>query len=37
MDAYLISMEPEPPKEPLIHEGKEIVFALEGRYEFNTE
>ena len=37
MDAYVISMGPESPKEPLIHEGQEISFALEGKYEFNYD
>jgi transcriptional regulator with XRE-family HTH domain len=37
MDAYIITVGPEPPKEPLMHEGQEIVFALEGRHEFNYD
>jgi transcriptional regulator with XRE-family HTH domain len=37
MDAYIITVGPEPPKEPLRHEGQEIVFALEGRHEFNYD
>lgn len=35
MDAYVVTMGPEIPKEPLIHEGQEIAYALEGRHEFN--
>lgn len=34
MDAYVVTIGHELPKEPLIHEGQEIVYALEGRYEF---
>lgn len=34
MDAYVITMNSEIPKEPLVHEGQEIAFALEGSYKF---
>jgi transcriptional regulator with XRE-family HTH domain len=37
MDAYIITVGPQPPKEPLMHEGQEIVFTLEGRHEFNYD
>ncbi len=37
MDAYIITVGPEPPKEPLMHQGQEIAYTLEGRYEFNYD
>jgi transcriptional regulator with XRE-family HTH domain len=37
MDAYIITMGPEPPKEPLMHDGQELVYNLEGSFEFNYD
>jgi transcriptional regulator with XRE-family HTH domain len=34
MDAYIVSMDPELPEHPFIHEGQEVVYALEGRFVF---
>lgn len=34
MDAYIVTMGPELPDEPFIHEGQEVVFALKGRFVF---
>lgn len=34
MDAYIVTMGTELPNEPFIHEGQEIVLALEGRFIF---
>lgn len=34
MDAYIVTMGPELPDDPFIHEGQEIVYALEGRFIF---
>ena len=34
MDGYVITLGPEPPHEPLVHEGQEFAFVLEGRLEF---
>jgi transcriptional regulator with XRE-family HTH domain len=34
MDAYIVTMGPELPDHPFIHEGQEVVFALEGRFIF---
>jgi transcriptional regulator with XRE-family HTH domain len=33
MDAYVITFGPELPKDYMVHEGEELVFALEGRHE----
>ncbi len=33
MDAYVITFGPEFPKNYMVHEGEELVFALEGRHE----
>lgn len=37
MDAYIITIGPEPPNEPMIHDGQEIAFSLEGKYEFDYD
>ena len=37
MDAYIITIGPESPKEPLLHDGQEVVYNLEGAYEFNYD
>ena len=34
MDGYIVTVGPEFPKEPLVHEGQEITYVLEGRHEF---
>lgn len=34
MDAYIVTLGPELPADPLNHEGQELTFALEGRHEF---
>jgi transcriptional regulator with XRE-family HTH domain len=34
MDAYIVTLEPGMTKEPMIHEGQEMVYMLEGRKEF---
>lgn len=34
MDAYIVTVGSELPKEPLNHEGQELVFALGGKLEF---
>lgn len=37
MDAYIITIGPEGPKEPLVHDGQEVVYNLEGNYQFNYD
>ena len=34
MDGYIITLGPDLPKKPMMHEGQELVFILEGRKEF---
>ncbi|NWG01720.1 MAG: cupin domain-containing protein [Syntrophaceae bacterium] len=34
MDGYIVTVGPEFPDEPLVHEGQEITYVLEGRHEF---
>ncbi len=34
MDGYIVTVGPEFPKEPLVHEGQELTYVLEGRHEF---
>jgi len=34
MDAYLVTIGPDFPPEPFVHEGQEVVFVLEGTQEF---
>jgi len=34
MDGYIVTVGPEFPKEPLVHEGQEITYVLEGKHEF---
>ncbi len=34
MDGYIVTVGPEFPAEPLVHEGQELAFVLEGRQEF---
>ncbi|QTA90400.1 helix-turn-helix domain-containing protein [Desulfonema magnum] len=34
MDAYIVTLDSEVSKGPLMHEGQELVFMLEGRKEF---
>ncbi|MGD2126315.1 MAG: cupin domain-containing protein [Desulfobacteraceae bacterium] len=34
MDGYVVTMGPDFPKEPFIHEGQELALALEGEHEF---
>ena len=34
MDGYIVTLGPEPPHRPLVHEGQEFVFVLEGQIEF---
>ena len=34
MDGYIVTVGPEFPPEPLVHEGQELAFVLEGRQEF---
>ncbi|MEW6264500.1 MAG: XRE family transcriptional regulator [Thermodesulfobacteriota bacterium] len=34
MDGYIVTIGPEFPKEPLVHEGQELAYVLEGRHEF---
>jgi transcriptional regulator with XRE-family HTH domain len=34
MDAYIVTVGPDFPKEPLVHEGQEVAFALNGTQEF---
>ncbi len=34
MDGYIVTVGPEFPKEPLVHEGQEIAYVLQGRHEF---
>jgi transcriptional regulator with XRE-family HTH domain len=33
-DGYIVTVGPEFPLEPLVHEGQELVYVLEGRHEF---
>lgn len=34
MDAYLVTVGPDFPPEPFVHEGQEVVYVLEGTQEF---
>jgi len=34
MDGYIITLGPDLPKKPMMHEGQELVFILDGRKEF---
>jgi transcriptional regulator with XRE-family HTH domain len=34
VDAYVVTLGPNVPKDPVLHEGEELVFVLEGRVEF---
>ncbi len=34
MDGYIVTVGPEFPLEPLVHEGQELTYVLEGRHEF---
>jgi len=34
MDGYIVTVGPEFPPEPLVHEGQELTYVLEGRHEF---
>ena len=34
MDGYIVTVGPEFPKDPLVHEGQEITYVLEGKHEF---
>lgn len=34
MDGYLVALEPGMTREPIMHEGQEMVYILEGRAEF---
>jgi transcriptional regulator with XRE-family HTH domain len=34
MDGYIVTVGPQFPPEPLVHEGQELAFVLEGRQEF---
>jgi transcriptional regulator with XRE-family HTH domain len=34
MDGYVVTVGPESPPEPLVHEGQELTYVLEGRHEF---
>jgi transcriptional regulator with XRE-family HTH domain len=34
MDGYIVTVGPQFPKEPLVHEGQELTYVLEGRHEF---
>jgi transcriptional regulator with XRE-family HTH domain len=34
MDGYIVTDGPKFPREPLVHEGQEITYVLEGRHEF---
>jgi transcriptional regulator with XRE-family HTH domain len=33
-DAYILTVGPELPEDPQVHEGEELLFTLEGRHEF---
>lgn len=33
MDGYIVTVGPEFPPEPLVHEGQELTYVLEGRHE----
>jgi len=34
MDGYIVTVGPEFPLEPLVHEGQELTYVLDGRHEF---
>jgi len=34
MDGYIVTVGPKFPPEPLVHEGQELTYVLEGRHEF---
>jgi transcriptional regulator with XRE-family HTH domain len=34
MDGYIVTVGPEFPLEPLVHEGQELTYVLEGNHEF---
>jgi mannose-6-phosphate isomerase-like protein (cupin superfamily) len=34
MDGYIVTVGPKFPPEPLVHEGQELAFVLEGSQEF---
>ena len=37
MDAYIVTVGPEFPPKPFIHEGQEVVYVLEGTQELNYD
>lgn len=36
-DAYEVTIGPEPPEDPQVHEGEELLFTLDGRHEFTYD